>query len=247
MQPRVLITTNSETLERNVNRVYTTVSLQYAEAVAQAGGLPFFVGNLSPDLAESYLEHTDGVLFSGGVDVDPVHFRQTPHPQLGFVDETRDLFELALYKAAKRKGIPILGICRGIQTINVAEGGTLHQHLPAVPNTLQHSQVNPDGSLFHEVKLEPSSILAKAYGADTIRSNSYHHQAIDKLGNNLKATAWTHDGIIEGVEGTGKSFVLGVQWHPEMSYARYAEHIAPFRAFVDAIKKETKRIKFVEV
>ncbi len=246
MQPRILITTHSETLERNVNRVYTTVAVQYAEAIAQAGGLPFFIGNLPAKFAEAYIENADGLLLSGGVDVDPAHFGQTPQPQLGFIDERRDALELSLYQAAKRKGIPILGICRGIQLINVAEGGTLHQHLPAVPNTLQHSQINPDGSLFHEVKLEPSSILAKAYSADTIRSNSYHHQAIDKLGNNLKATAWTQDGLIEGVEGIDKSFVLGVQWHPEMSYLRYPEHHAPFRVFVEAINK-AKTPKFVEV
>jgi putative glutamine amidotransferase len=246
MQPRILITTNSETLERNVNRVYTTIPLQYAEAIAQAGGLPFFIGNLLAKFAESYIEDADGLLLSGGVDVDPLHFGQIPHPQLGFVDESRDELELALYHAAKRKGIPVLGICRGIQTINVAEGGTLHQHLPAVPNTLQHSQHNPDGTLFHEVRLEPSSILAKTYGADTIRTNSYHHQAVDKVGNNLKAIAWTQDRIIEGVEGTGKSFVLGIQWHPEMSYLRYPEHHAPFRVFVETITKAVTP-KFLEV
>lgn len=240
MQPRILITTNSETLERNVNRVYTTVALQYAEAVAKAGGLPFFVGNLSPDLAETYVEQANGVLFSGGVDVDPLHFGQTPHPQLGFIDEARDLFELALYKAAKRKGIPILGICRGIQLINVAEGGTLHQHLPALPETIQHSQMNPDGSLFHEIRLDSSSALTKAYGKITIRTDSYHHQGIDNVGKELKAVAWTQDGLVEGVEGTGKTFVLGVQWHPEMSYIKYPEQLAPFVVFIDAVREGSR-------
>lgn len=239
MQPRILITTNSETLERNVNRVYTTVALQYAEAVAKAGGLPFFVGNLSPELAEGYIEQAEGVLFSGGVDVDPVHFGQTPHPNLGFIDESRDLFEFALYKAAKRRGIPILGICRGIQLINVAEGGTLHQHLPALPEMIQHSQLNPDGSLFHEMKLDPNSGLANAYGKTMLRTDSYHHQGIDKLGRELKAVAWTQDGLIEAVEGTGKTFVLGVQWHPEMSFQKYPEQIAPFTVFMEAVTKSS--------
>jgi putative glutamine amidotransferase len=237
MQPRILITTNSETLERNVARIYTSVGLQYAEAVAKAGGLPFFVGNLSPELAESYVEQADGVLFSGGVDVDPVHFGGAPHPNLGFIDESRDLFELALYKAAKRKGIPILGICRGIQLINVAEGGTLHQHLPALPEMMQHSQMNPDGSLFHELRLDSSSALSKGYGKITIRTDSYHHQGIDKVGRDLKAVAWTQDGLVEAVEGTGKTFVLGVQWHPEMSFQKYPEQLAPFTVFVEAVQK----------
>ena len=245
MQPRILITTNSETLERNVNRVYTTASLQYAEAVVKAGGLPFFVGNLSPELAESYVENSDGVLFSGGVDVDPVHFAQTPHPNLGFIDEARDFFELALYKAAKHKGLPILGICRGIQLINVAEGGTLHQHLPALPETIQHSQMNPDGSLFHEIRLDSSSRLSKAYGKITIRTDSYHHQGVDKVGKELKAIAWTQDGLVESVEGTGKTFVLGVQWHPEMSYAKYPEQLTPFTAFVEAVREGSRAEELV--
>jgi putative glutamine amidotransferase len=245
MQPRILITTNSETLERNVNRIYTTVALQYAEAIVKAGGLPFFVGNLSPELAETYVENADGILFSGGVDVDPVHFGQTPHPQLGFIDEARDHFELALYKAAKRKGIPILGICRGIQLINVAEGGTLHQHLPALPETIQHSQLNPDGSLFHEVRLDSSSRLAQAYGKITVRTDSYHHQGVDKVGKELKAIAWTQDGLIEGVEGTGKTFVLGVQWHPEMSYLKYPEQLEPFVVFMEAARENLKAEAFV--
>ena len=244
MQPRILITTNSETLERNVNRVYTTASLQYAEAVVKAGGLPFFVGNLSPELAESYVENSDGVLFSGGVDVDPVHFAQTPHPNLGFIDEARDFFELALYKAAKHKGLPILGICRGIQLINVAEGGILHQHLPALPETIQHSQMNPDGSLFHEIRLDSSSRLSKAYGKITIRTDSYHHQGVDKVGKELKAIAWTQDGLVEGVEGTGKTFVLGVQWHPEMSYAKYPEQLAPFTVFMEAVREASRAEAF---
>jgi putative glutamine amidotransferase len=240
MQPRILITTHSELLDRNVNRSYSLIATQYAEAIVKAGGLPFFVGNLSPTLAESYAETCDGILFSGGVDVDPVHFSQTPHPQLGFVDEARDLFELALYKAAKRRGLPILGICRGIQLINVAEGGSLHQHLPGLPEMIQHSQVNLDGSLFHDMRLDSSSALSKAYGNIPLRTDSYHHQGIDKVGRELKAVAWTQDGLTEAVEGTGKTFILGVQWHPEMSYARYPEQLAPFVVFIEAIRNNNR-------
>ncbi|MGL4611686.1 MAG: gamma-glutamyl-gamma-aminobutyrate hydrolase family protein [Trueperaceae bacterium] len=245
MQPRILITTNSETLERNVNRVYTTVALQYADAIAKAGGLPFFVGNLSPELAESYVETCDGVLLSGGVDVDPVHFGQLPEVQLGFVDESRDLFELALYKAAKRKGLPILGICRGIQLINVAEGGTLHQHLPNVADTIQHSQVNQDGTLFHEVRLDSNSVLAKAFSKITIRTDSYHHQGLDKLGRELKPIGWSKDGLVEAIEGTGKTFVLGVQWHPEMSFVKYPDQLAPFTVFMETVRKTLEPSEFI--
>jgi putative glutamine amidotransferase len=210
--------------------------LNYAEAISKLGGIPLFVPNLAADLAQDYLSHCDGLLLSGGADFDPALFAQDPHPDLGMVEESRDQFELALYHAAKAKSLPILGICRGIQAINIAEGGSLHQHLPALGHKLQHNQKNLDGSLSHLVKLEPSSHLAASFGKETVRTNSYHHQAIDKLGNALKAVAWTSDGIIEAVEGTAHNFVLGVQWHPEMSFERYPEHLAPFSLFMNAVK-----------
>ena len=247
MKPRILISTNTERFDRNANRPYTTVGLEYAQAILKTGGLPFFIGNVSPSFAQSYIEQADGLLLSGGVDVDPALFDENPHPELGFVDESRDQMEQALYKAAKQKGIPVLGICRGIQSLNVFEGGSLHQHVPAVAGTMQHSQHNLDGSLFHEIKLEPSSMLAKAYGKISIRTDSYHHQAVNKVGNNLKAVGWANDGLIEAIEGTGNSFVLGVQWHPEMSFVRYPEQIVPFEVFMEAVKKAGARVRELSV
>lgn len=247
MKPRILITTATRMRLEGLRRLDTVGGVNYAEAVVQCGGLPLFTPNLSPDLADAFVEGVDGLLLSGGEDVSPHLFGHTPHQSLGIVDETRDLFELALYKAAKRKGIAILGICRGIQLINVAEGGTLHQHLPAVPDTVQHGQRNIDGTLFHEVRLEPGSRLAKSYGANQIRTNSYHHQAVDTLGDNLRATGRTTDGVIEALEGTGQVFVLAVQWHPEMSFARYNEQIAPFVVFMDAVKEKMQMLAPVHV
>lgn len=247
MKPRILITTNSERFDRNANRAYVTVGLEYGQGVLKTGGLPLFVGNVSPEYAQAYIEQVDGLLLSGGADVDPALFGENPHPDLGFVDESRDLMEEALYQAAKQKGIPVLGICRGIQALNIFEGGSLHQHVPAVSGSMQHNQKNLDGSLFHEVRLEPSSMLAKAYGKTTIRTDSYHHQAINRVGNTLKAVGWTHDGIIEAVEGTSNSFVLGVQWHPEMSFMRYPEQIAPFEVFMEAVKKTRTRVRELSV
>ena len=232
---RILISTATSPRTKGLWRSDCVGGLNYAEAIAQIGGVPLFAPNLAPELADTYLKSMDGLLLSGGGDLDPRHFQQAPHRALGYVDEARDLFEFALYRAAKAKGIPVLGICRGIQVINVAEGGTLHQHLPALPNTLQHSQENKDGTPSHGVRLESQSILAKSYGEQSIRTNSYHHQAIDQLGENLKATAWSEDSVIEAVESTDKSFVLGVQWHPEMSFRRYPEHLAPFQLFIQQI------------
>lgn len=234
MQGRILITTGSSLRQSGLRRMDAVGGINYAEAIAQLGGLPFFLPNLSASLANSYIQHADGLLLSGGVDFDPALFDSEPHPDLGFVDETRDLFEIALYQAAKHRGIPILGICRGIQAINVAEGGSLYQHLPALGDRHQHAQHNIDGSLFHKLTLEPDSELARAFGKTTIRTNSYHHQAIEKLGNNLKVTARAEDSTIEAVEGiTGA--ILGVQWHPEMSFERYPEQLAPFKVFMHAV------------
>ena len=246
-KPRILITTSTNRRERGLRRDDVVGGLNYAEAVLKTGGLPTFAPNLAPDTVEAFVANADGVLLSGGADLDPFYFGQTPHQALGVVDDSRDVFELELYRAAKRQGIPVLGICRGIQVINVAEGGTLHQHLPAVSGTLQHEQRNIDGTPFHAVRLEEGSRLAQAFGKPEVRTDSYHHQAIDQLGRDLKATGWTADDIVEVVEGTGETFVLGVQWHPEMSFARYPEHLVPFELFMESVLSRAERFEAVEV
>ena len=211
--------------------------MNYANAVVAAGGLPLFMGNFDSSLAECFIDAADGLLLSGGVDVNPHHFGQSPHQDLGYVDEERDLFELELYRLAKEKAIPVFGICRGIQVINIAEGGTLFQHLPAVDNTIQHQQKNGDGSPFHEIRLEPNSILAQKYKNLKLFSNSYHHQAIDRLAESLQAIAWSSDDIIEAVVSKSGSFVFGVQWHPEASFREYPEHLIPFKIFINAVRE----------
>ncbi len=234
-RPRILVTTSSSPRSTSLRRTDSLTGLNYSEAVVLAGGLPLLVSNLDPALAGPYAAAADGVLFTGGVDLDPGFFGAEPHPQLGFVDVQRDAFELALYRAAKARGLPILGVCRGIQLINVAEGGTLHQHLPALENTIQHDQHNIGGAPSHTVGLEPGSRLAAAYKATSTRCNSYHHQAVATLGANLRVTARASDGVVEAVEGTGDSFVLGVQWHPEMSFQEYPEQHVPFALLLEAV------------
>ena len=112
---------------------------------------------------------------------------------------------------------------------------------------MQHEQRNIDGTLFHTVRLEQDTRLAQAFGKPEVRTDSYHHQAIDRLGRDLQATGWTADDIIEVVEGTGETFVLGVQWHPEMSFVRYPEHLAPFEVFMESVLSRTERFEAVEV
>jgi putative glutamine amidotransferase len=234
-RPTILITTAHRPRENGLKRLDVIGGHNYAEAIIQTGGLPIFVHNPEAELAEAYLNKADGLLLSGGADFDPAYFAALPDKQLGYVDAARDAFELALYRTAKRLDKPIFGICRGIQAINIAEGGTLYQHLPALEFTHQHNQHNSDGAPLHKVTLTPDSQLARAFGYSEIATNSYHHQAIAQLGHNLKAVGHTKDGVIEAVEGTGQPFVLGVQWHPEMSFERYPEHLAPFRLFMQAV------------
>lgn len=236
-RPRILLSTASSHRPVGLRRIDALTGLNYSEAVAQFGGLPLMVANLSPELAEDYLNGIDGVLLTGGVDVDPTFFGEEPHPLLGLVDLSRDHFELALYRAARARGLPVLGICRGHQLINVASGGTLHQHIPALPKTVQHEQLGIGGSPSHGVVLEPTSILAEAFAQERIRTNSYHHQAVHKLGKGLRVTGRSADGLAEVVESTEGSFVLGVQWHPEMSFQAFPEQAAPFRAFMRAVEE----------
>lgn len=193
---------------------------------------------LEPELAEQYAEQFDGLILSGGADVDPVEFGQHPNPNLGGVDVPRDKFEIALYHAFVAAGKPILGICRGLQVMNVAAGGTLHQHIGDIAGAWQHDQHTIDGTPFHEVTLSVGSALAEGFQADTIRTNTYHHQSIDQVADGYEVTAVAGDGIIEAIEKTEGSFALGVQWHPEMSFEKHPEHHVPFVLFMDAVRAQ---------
>lgn len=233
-RPRILLTTASRSSGYFLRNDSLT-GQNYSQAVVAAGGLPLMVSNLDLEVVDDYLDVADGLLLTGGADIEPRLYGAEPHPQLGLVDPERDAFELALYRGARARRIPVLGICRGIQLINVAEGGTLHQHLPALPGTIQHEQVNKGSALIHAVRLEPTSCLARALATVTVYTNSFHHQGLERLGSNLRAIGQSSDGVIEAIEGTGDSWVLGVQWHPEMSWRDYPEHLVPFTLLTEAV------------
>ncbi len=200
----------------------------YAEAVQQTGGTPVLLP-LLPELATEYAGRVDAVLLTGGVDLHPRHYGQTPIRGLGEVDEERDAFEVTLYRAARSLGKPVFGICRGMQVMNVMEGGTLHQHLPEVPCVwADHAQVARSPTLGHEVAFTAGSLLGQAHGGVALL-NSYHHQGVDQLAPTLRATGTAPDGLIEGVEGEG---LLGVQWHPEVLFERHPHALGTFTAFM---------------
>ena len=199
---------------------------RYADSVAAAGGIPVLLPPLSG--IEETIARLDGLILAGGGDIDPAEFGAEPDPQTKAIRPDRDAAELALASAALEHGLPFLGICRGMQVLNVACGGTLHQHLPDLVGHDGHSPVS-GGYGSHPVKVAPGSRLARVLGhpgpRDEIAVPTHHHQAVDRLGEGLAATAWTADGIIEAVEfagtepnGSGRSepgFALAVQWHPE--------------------------------
>ncbi|HLU83754.1 MAG TPA: gamma-glutamyl-gamma-aminobutyrate hydrolase family protein [Trueperaceae bacterium] len=235
-RPTVLLTTSTAVRPGSLIREDAFTGRNYSEGVVEAGGLPLMTAALDPELAPAYVGLADGLLMVGGGDVDPAVFGQGPDRDLGHVDPVRDAWELALYRAYRAAGKPVLGVCRGVQLINVAEGGSLHQHLPSVEGTFQHSQHDMSGTPLHPVELVAGSRLAAGFGTTTIRTNSYHHQAIDRVGAGLKVVARAGDGVVEALEGESGAFLLAVQWHPEMAFKRHPEHHAPFRLFVEALR-----------
>jgi putative glutamine amidotransferase len=191
----------------------------YVRAVQRAGGLALLIP-ADPELAEDpepVLERIDGLLLAGGSDIDPACYDAPRHPETVGTTPERDRSELALAGAAWELGMPLLGICRGMQLLNVARGGTLHQHLPDLVGHTEHRR-NPgsfEGSE-HEVMLEPASLAARSAGEQRHLTRSHHHQGIDRIGEGLVVSGLsTLDGLPEAIEAPGRGYVLGVQWHPE--------------------------------
>jgi putative glutamine amidotransferase len=218
-------------------RQMLALGMRYLEAVAAAGGIPVILAPLPAGRLESIIERLDGICLSGGPDIDPACYGAEAHPELGPTEPEVDLFELGLARAARRRGLPILAICRGLQILNVARGGTLVQHLPDHANPIRHRQSEPAAEPTHGVTIAAGTRLARLAGSGRIDVNSFHHQAIDGLGVGLQAVAWSDDGVIEAVEAPGERFTVGVQWHAECLTER-AEHDRLFLALVDAAEAD---------
>ncbi|MEX1141627.1 MAG: gamma-glutamyl-gamma-aminobutyrate hydrolase family protein [Thermoleophilaceae bacterium] len=190
----------------------------YVEAVQIAGGLPLVLppDDEAAEKPDPLLDRIDALVLAGGADIDPASYGATPHAMTGETRPERDRFELALAHRAIERGIPVLGICRGGQLLNVACGGTLHQHLPEIVGDERHL-ATPGTFSEHEVELEPGSLAARAAGATRITVKSHHHQGVDEIGEGLAATAHAlPDGLPEALESADHDFVLAVLWHPEV-------------------------------
>lgn len=203
------------------------LGMVYMRAIELAGGMPVVLPPLSHDVIGPLLERLSGVCLSGGPDIDPEGYGEHDrNPQLGITEPDLDAFELAVAQLADARRMPILGICRGSQTLNVARGGTLHQHLDG------HRQTELGRIPTHTVRIEPGSRLADVMGVTEADVNSFHHQAAARLGRGLRAVAWAPDGAVEGIESDDPELYLGVQWHAESLVDR-GEHLALFRELVD--------------
>lgn len=234
MRPIIGLTHSIQQDERTLH-----MPLSYARAITAAGGLPIVLPAVTDGhMIEAYLDQVDGLLLTGGDDVDPLLYGECQHWACGSISPLRDAFEVQLCRAAlRRKDMPVLGVCRGVQLLNVACGGTLWQDLQSsVKDCICHRQHQNPEYASHPVSLVEGSRLATIYGALGLLVNSHHHQAVNRPGDGLTVCATAPDGVIEGVEMTDHPFCIGVQWHPERLFDQVAScaQLRLFEAFVKA-------------
>jgi putative glutamine amidotransferase len=217
------------------------LNAQYLSAIEEPGGTALLLTPAHhPASVGRMVGEAHGLVLTGGEDVAPALYGQEPHPELGTVIPARDETEIAALWAALQRGIPILAICRGMQLLNVALGGTLFQDLPSQrAGGLLHEQEAPVTHRWHRGSVKPGSGLEAIFGAGELSINSFHHQGVDRLASSLEATVWAEDGLVEGFEGKDHPWLYGVQWHPERGEAESARNENDpdrrlFRAFVQA-------------
>ena len=208
----------------------------YASAVEAAGGIPIILPP-QPNNTAAIFEVIDGLLLSGGADLDPARYGEPDvHPSTYGIDPLRDRFELDLVAAAVALDRPLLGVCRGVQVLNVALGGSLIQDIPTqIEHPILHRQQAaglPADAVGHEVAVAEYPIFASVFGAASIGVNSFHHQAIGRLAPSLVATAHAPDAVIEAVVRPESTYCVGLQWHPELMYRRHPEQLRPFASLV---------------
>ncbi len=219
----------------------TGVNAAYVRAVIAAGGIPvLLLPECSPEQSIDLFGACDALLLTGGEDVDPACYGAAPHAKLGTVDRRRDDNELALVIDARARALPILAICRGVHLLNVACGGTLIQDIPSqLTSAIDHNPAAPRHHPAHRVTIADGSRLSQIMETTEFSANSFHHQALDRIGDGLVANAHAPDGLIEGVESSDPlEWIVGVQWHPEeLAFATRAEELRLFTAMVIAARR----------
>lgn len=241
MKPLIGITTSIES--RDNGREFSVLNNTYKEAILKAGGIPLLIPVNSSEYAKEVIQYLDGILLSGGEDVHPLFYGEPPLTKLQTLSPERDRWELELFKQAMKKNIPLLGICRGSQIINVALGGTLYQDIDSqLPGVNGHHPTGIKGDeIYHNIDIDLGSELYKIFIVEKLGINSFHHQGIKKLADNLKISSFSEDGIIESYEYAKmeSQYIVGVQWHPEGMIGKHKEFLKLFENFVERCKKNT--------
>lgn len=209
----------------------------YVQVVESLGGIPVILPSVDITLVNMVYDMVDGLIFSGGSDVDPFFFGENPKKGIGEITPVRDHFELCLAQRALKGIKPVLGICRGIQVLNIAAGGNIYQDIGEV-TVQEHDQKAPKWFPFHEVEIIENSLLYKIIGRKKIKVNSFHHQSVKDLGQGLVKVAWSNDGLVEALESRSQEKrIIGVQWHPECNWNREQESRALFEFLINCAKK----------
>ena len=235
-RPRIGITMR---IELETDRFY--LARYYSEAIEAAGGVPVHISLIpNPDYIASVMDDLDGVLLPGSdSDIDPLRYGVEPHPNLGGVHPVKDETDLLVLDEIEKRRQPLFAICFGMQALNVSRGGTLIQDIPSqVPNAIKHQQGVPRDRPSHAITVDKTSLLSSLTAAKEVLVNSHHHQAVEKVGRDLVATAWTSDGLIEAVEDSRPGrFAFGVQWHPVLGWQRDRLSQALFQRFIAEAKE----------
>jgi len=245
MRPCIGITSwhrnDADRLER-----WVAIRDTYTGAIRAAGGLPIIlpIGDDDPEMIDEYLSAVDGLLFTGGEDIAPAYYGEARDERCQEPDPERDLFEIHLARAGLDRRVPVLGICRGLQVLNVAAGGTLYQDIACRPGTRDYHSTSlaNRGQLIHRVRLVQGSRLRGIMGVAESQVTSTHHQFVKDLAPGFRVSAESaEDGIVEGIERPEVPFLLAVQWHPERLYADHAAHLALFSSLVEAARERPMR------
>lgn len=245
-RPLIALTTTVDPQGGDYHKPQVALYVNYLTPFERSGLTPLLVTPVhSPDSIAALMAQCDGLVLTGGEDIDPKMYGHDPIPELGTVNPARDQAELKALEIAVERNIPILGICRGHQLLNVFFGGTLCQDIEvAMDEARSHRQTSPWGAHHHGVTVEPNTHLLDALGCEDLKINSYHHQAVQKLGDGLRVTARAEDGLVEGIESTDLDWVVGVQWHPERHDATAEDsdpNVRLFNAFAGAVRRYVDR------
>lgn len=215
------------------------VNNDYVQTVANCNAIPYILPIIQNEkLIRKQLENINGLILSGGHDPNPLIFGEELHKTCGDIFPRRDSYDIMLFKIAKELKIPILGICRGAQIINICEGGSLYQDLSLNNNSyIKHNQQHLSNVPTHTININKDTILYKIFGKEEIMVNSFHHQALKKIASDYKISATAKDGVIEAIENNGEHFILGVQFHPEMLFNDFDIIKKLFFYFINETKK----------